>query len=209
MKPIVSQTSPIYRGWDFGLTPACVFAQLLPSGRFIVFDELASEDMGVDKFSDEVLELASAQYNEFEFIDIGDPAGEQRSQTDEKTCFQILQAKGIQIEAGLQTPTIRFESVRKPLTRLAQGKPAFALHPRCKVLRKGFQGGYQFRRLQVSVDRYTSSPDKNWYSHAMNGLEYVCTRIFGGGLTMDQRRPADDDEYGALSDTSRSDITGY
>lgn len=197
----------LLRGWDFGLTPACVMAQLTPSGQLIVVDELVSDSMGIDRFSDEVLEHCTRKYPDFTFEDYGDPAGGQRAQTDEKTVFQVLHSKGINIEPGLQTPAIRLESVRKPLTRLVMGKPGFQLHPRCKMLRKGFMGGYQYRRLQTSFERFTAVPDKNQYSHPHDALQYVCSRLFGAGLT--EPKFAEFSETGSEIDESRSEITGY
>lgn len=203
--------APIYRGWDFGLTPACVFAQVTSTGQFIVLDELVSESMGVDNFSEEVITHSTVNYPKFEFIDVGDPAGTQRAQTDEKTCFQILMSKGIEITAGIQSTQIRLESVRKPLTRLVMGKPGFQLHPRCKQLRKGFMGGYQYRRLQTAQERFTAVPDKNIYSHPMDALQYICTAIFGDGLI--SYTPKDFDRNmgrgDQFEDFARSDITGY
>lgn len=200
---------PIYRGWDFGLTPSCVFAQITATGQLIVFDELISESMAIDQFSDEVIAHSSQHYPDMEFIDIGDPAGEQRAQTDAKTCFNILHSKQIMIEPGLQTMAIRLESVRKPLTRLVMGKPGFQMHPRCKQLRKGFMGGYCFRRLQTSSERYTSVPDKNGYSHVHDALQYVCTRLFGGGLTTRAYTDPDQGYHGNGDEHTRSDVTGY
>lgn len=202
-------SAPVYRGWDFGLTPACVFAQMLPSGRFIVFDELVSERMGVDRFSDEVLEHCAQSFaSEAEFIDYGDPAGETPSQTDEKTCFQILHAKGILIEGGEQDPTLRQESVRKPLQSIISGMAQFQLHPRCKMLRKGFLGAYQHRRMQTSAERYTDKPDKNEYSHPHDALQYICTRVFGIGLRTPKIRRQEDDLVWT-SERGRSAVTGY
>lgn len=169
---------PIYRGWDFGLTPSCTFSQLTTSGRFITFDEMVADNMGIDRFSDDVKLYCGNEYLDFEFIDIGDPAGEQRSQTDEKTCFEILQAKGIQIEGGYQDPNIRIEAVKKPLNTMKDGKPMFSIAPKCKKLRRGFQGRYQYRRLQTSAEKYSDKPDKNEYSHPHDALQYVCTRLF-------------------------------
>lgn len=201
------EDAPVYRGWDFGLTPACCFCQLTPNGQFIIVDELVSEDMGVDQFSDEVLAHSSLHFPNTEFVDVGDPAGMQRSQTDEKTCFQILHAKKVYIEPGLQTLAIRLESLRKPMTTLRNGVPGFAVHPRCRVTRKGLQGAYAYRRLQTSAERFSDKPDKNMYSHIMDAAQYVATIIFGGGLTMRK----DDEDDGSFDDgySSRSDVTGY
>jgi hypothetical protein len=38
---------PIKRGEDFGLTPACVFTPMLTEGRWIVFEEICGEDLGI------------------------------------------------------------------------------------------------------------------------------------------------------------------
>jgi len=193
---------PVYRGWDFGLTPATVFCQYLPGGRLVVIDELCAESMGIDRHGDDVIQHSSEFYPGRHFIDIGDPAGSQRAQTDERTCFDILGAKGIDIEPGLQSQTIRKESLRRPLMRVDRGKP------RCKMIRRGLMGGYHFRRLRTAgAERYSVEPEKNSYSHPVESLEYVATRLFGEGLTS---RPIEDEpnDYGT-SDQGRSSVTGY
>lgn len=201
---------PIYRGWDFGLTPACVFTQILPSGQWIVVDELVATGMGVDRFSDEVITHSGQYFPGCEFVDVGDPAGSIRAETDEKSCFMILHAKGIRIEPGIQTPTIRMEAVRRPLRTLIDGgRPAFIIHPRCKVLRRALMGGYQFRRLQVSAERYSDKIDKNAWSHVAEALCYVGSRLFGPGLVY--AGPGEDDgpPWSATVDRTRSSVTGY
>ena len=179
---------PIARGWDFGLTPSYVFTQMLPSGQWIVFDEMTSEDMGADAFSDDVNEYCSKHYPGYTFEDYGDPAGAQKAQTDEKTCFQILRGKGIQIQPGDQTLELRINSVKKPLKTLVGGKPRLLIDPKCKMVRRGFQGRYQFRRLQVSQERYSDKPDKNEYSHPHDALQYVATRLFGADVRSRNKR---------------------
>ncbi len=201
----------IYRGWDFGLTPAVALSQLLPDGRFLVFDEICATDLGVDKFSDDVLDHCSRSFNgRAYFQDYGDPAGNSRMQTDERTCFDILRSKGVQIEPGLQDPTIRWESVRRPLTKLVNGQPQFILHPRCRQLRKGFLGGYHFRRLSTTSERYSDRAEKNNFSHVHDGLQYVATILFGGGLTADAMGRDDwPDGSQDRDESGRSEVTGY
>lgn len=209
---------PIHRGFDWGLSPACIFSQVLPDGRWLVFDEMIAEDMGVQRFADDVKQHSNACFTSSKyppkFIDTGDPAGYQRAQTDEKTVFQIMHAKGIPVEAGIQTMAIRLESVRKPLNSLIAGKPQFILHPRCTMLRKGFLGGYRFRRLKTAEDRYTDVPDKNEFSHPHDGLQYTATRIFGPGLlspepTKGQLARRDEIEDEDEHPRGKSDTTGY
>lgn len=203
-------SQPIYRGWDFGLTPACVFTQMLPSGQWIVVDELVSDAMGIERFAEIVARHSALHFPDTSFVDIGDPAGMQRAQTDERTCFEILHARGIAIEPGMQTLAIRLESVRRPLRTLLDGAaPGLVLHPRCSVLRRALMGGYQYRRMQVSGERYADRPEKNRWSHVMDALQYVATRLFGaelrgaGGTADEMERDLPDDGR------TRSNITGY
>jgi hypothetical protein len=69
----------------------------------------------------------------------------------------------------------RREAVAKYLTRLVDGKPALVVDPSCDMIRRGFNGRYQYRRLQVvGEERYKDVPDKNDYSHLHDALQYAC-----------------------------------
>ena len=53
------------------------------------------------------------------------------------------------------------------------GKPAFMVSPKCKMLRKGLAGGFCYKRLQIAGDeKYKDEPDKNIYSHICEANEY-------------------------------------
>ena len=129
---------PIYVGVDFGLTPAASFAQRLPIGRWIVFDELVTEDMGAVSFGKILKAKMLGEYADFEFDNYGDPSGDNRAQTDETTPFQILRANGIPIRpAPSNDPVLRQEAVVASMKTLAMdGKPAFLISPKCKITRK-------------------------------------------------------------------------
>jgi hypothetical protein len=202
----------IHIGLDFGLTPAACFSQLLPDGRWLVFDEMVSKNMGFDQFSDDVLEHCQRSFKgDVRFKYDADPAGNQRAQTDKKTCFEIGMSKGMDIEPSEQDPTLRMESVRKPLRTLIGGEPQFILHPRCKQIRKGFLGGYNMRRIQVAgPERFASRPDKGPLSHIMNAMEYTAATLFAGSLTRDRSEPDDWPSTGyEQNDAGRSSVTGY
>jgi hypothetical protein len=191
----------IYRGWDFGLTPACVFAQVLPDGRFLVFDELTADSVGIDTFAETVLEHTAAKYGGWPVEDVGDPAGQARSAmakpSEEQSCFEILHAKHIYIEPGEQTLTVRLGSVKKVLNTLLAGKPRFVLHSRCKVLRRGFQGRYQYKRIKIpgAEEKYSDLPDKNSFSHPMDALEYITGKLFGLDLKSPQNAASNAGRY--------------
>lgn len=202
---------PIERTWDWGLTPCCIFSQILPSGQWLIFDEMMATSMGADRFSDQVLEHCAKAFRgrDVSFDDLGDPAGEIRGQSDEKTCFDIVQAKGVMIRGGEQNLAMRLESVRKGLRTLADnGEPRLILHPRCRTIRKAFLGGYHYRRLKTGAERYSDDPDKNHpYSDVADCVEYRAVEHFGAGLT--GHLPQDDYPERPRDMTGRSRITGY
>lgn len=164
---------PVFVGVDFGLTPAAVLMHRDMLGRLMVFDELATGDMGAVRFG-ELLKAKLHDYGIREATIKGDPSGDIRAQTDETTPFQILQAAGLAI-----TPTdtndfiLRREAVVRGLSRLIDGKPGLVIDPRCKHLRKAMAGAYHYKRVQViGADRYQDKPDKGIYSHVAEALQY-------------------------------------
>lgn len=171
----------IYIGLDFGLTPAAVMAQRTAQGQWLVIDELVSEDMGAARFGQNLKKLLNERYPGNGVKIWGDPAGEQRAQTDEQTPFKIMRAAGIPaVPAPTNDFTLRREAVVRNLSTLTMsGQPALMISSRCKQLRKGMAGGYKFKRIQVSGDeRYQDKPDKNMYSHVCEALQYL---MVGGG----------------------------
>lgn len=172
--PSTSET--IYVGIDFGLTPAATFGFNTASGRWVIFDELVAEDMGADNFSGALKRYIARKYPNHKIEFYGDPAGDQRAQTDEITPFQILQRNGIMaIPTYTNDFIIRREAVAMALQRLDfSGKPAFVITPGAPMLRKALAGGYKYRRMAVSGgDRFMDKPDKGRYSHVADSLQYM------------------------------------
>lgn len=184
-------------GMDFGLTPAAVITQNDARGRLLVLDELCGEDMGISGFLEDVLipQLMSiypewwAKKDDL-IVCIGDPAGAQKAQTDEKSCFDEVKATGLKIRPAKSNAWLpRRGAVAWFLSKLSGGQPMLLLDPCCKVLRKGFNGGYKYRRIQViGEERYTDVPAKNGYSHPHDGLQYVAMESGGLQATKEKRR---------------------
>jgi hypothetical protein len=179
-EPIIATPSvPIIVGLDFGLTPAAAFCQSV-RGRWYVLHELVAQDMGIVRFSEVLKQEMAQKFPNFQFIVYGDPAGDYRAQTDERTPFQILRKSGIKAYvAPTNDPALRIEAVATPLNRMVDGQPGFMIDQRCTNLVKGFRGGYHYRRLQVSgAARHEERPDKNKFSHIHDALQYA---FCGGG----------------------------
>lgn len=162
-------------GVDFGRTPVAVFGQRDAHMRWIIFDELQTWDMGATRFGDMLFDKINQEYPQYKVRGWGDPAGDDRGQNDDKTPLQILRKAGIKIIKGkTQDPFIRIESVRAPLSKIYEGKPAFSITPNCNMLRKAMAGGYHYKRIQVGgTARYDVKPNKNEYSHVSDACQYL------------------------------------
>jgi len=197
-------------GMDFGLMPAAIITQSDKRGRFLVLDELCGADMGIRAFLTDILipQLMRVypdwwKDKEKMIACFGDPAGGQRAQTDERSCFEEVKEAGLVIRSAATNAYLpRRGSVAWFLSRLADGSPTFMMDPCCEMLRKGFNGGYKYRRIQViGEERFTEEPSKNKFSHPHDALQYVAMEA--GGIqaikkegrkptpTMPTFRPAD------------------
>lgn len=167
--------SLVYVGLDFGLTPAAVFGQRLGMGRWVWFDELVTEDMGAVRFAEILGGKLRGEYKDCNLEIYGDPAGDYRAGTDERTPFLILREQGIMAyPAPSNDPVLRREAIAAPLTRLIDGEPGLVITRRCAMTRKGLAGGYFYRRLKVSGDeRFQEKPSKNRYSHPVEAGGYM------------------------------------
>ncbi len=171
---------PIIIGLDFGLTPSAVFTQRLPNGRWLILRELVAQDMGTIRFAEMLRTEIAKYYEDFEYQIYGDPAGDFRAQTDESTPFDILRGAGIRaVPAPSNDPVVRVESVNSLLARMVDGEVGFLLDAdACPVLKTGFLGGYHYRRLQVTGERFDDRPNKNKFSHVHDALQYA---VIGAG----------------------------
>ena len=185
---------PLILGWDFGLTPAVVICQVSPKGQFRVLDELQSESMGIKQFARDVVKPHLAnKYRGVKIQSIGDPAGTQRAQSNESTCMDELAIAGIPTDAA---PTNAFlarrEAVAGFLIKAIGDEPGMLISPNCSWIRKGFNGGYMFERIQVSGDeRFKDQPKKTMHSHTHDGLQYAALFVDRGLVSRqtDKARP--------------------
>ncbi|BAI73187.1 hypothetical protein AZL_025490 [Azospirillum sp. B510] len=172
---------PLVIGADAGLTPAATIGQQTAAGQWRVLDELVHEG-GAIGFSDRLNALLGSRYPGFDAVGWCDPAAAARASTDERSWLDIVRARTkLRWEkAPSNALSARLEAVRLPLTRLIDGQPGFLLSPRCKVVRKGFNAGYRFKRIRAGGgDHFTDEPEKNAFSHPHDAVQYMC--LGGGG----------------------------
>lgn len=183
----------IYMGVDCsGRHPATVFAQKTPRGQWQMLSELCimdDEGMGAENYAKLLASETKKRYPDVSQFEIwGDPAGEWGSQNTERTYFDILRAQGIfirspkDIKATRGQVETRLETVMSVLNRNVDGDPALLVSPACKVMLGGFNGGYQYKKKNISGDTnyYHEVPDKNRYSDVQDALQYL---LCGAGET--------------------------
>jgi hypothetical protein len=139
---------------------------------------VVTTDTGVIRFAIELKKFLAENCAGYKIASItGDPAGDQRQvgDKDESTVFQLLAANGIEaVPAHTNDFAVRTEAVASSMRRMIDGDPGFMLHPEMKVTRKGMQGDYKFRRMQVSGDeQYRDQPVKNASSHSCEAGQYL------------------------------------
>lgn len=169
---------PITLGMDFGRTPAVTFLQFIPvMARWVAFDEFVGDDLSAASFAPELKSYIDRNYPNFKFNrGGGDPSGNNKGQATDDMAYSILRKHGISMIHPVfsNKPQVRRAAIINPMKRLCMdGKPAFMVSPKAKMLRKGLMGGFCYRRVQVAGDaRYTDEPDKNIYSHICEACEY-------------------------------------
>jgi len=181
--PIISMEHPLIIGMDFGLTPACTINQQDARGRFLTLAELTSEGMGILRFCRELLRpLLTNKFAGHPVIVIGDPAGSQRSQTDEKTVFQVLKAEGFTvIPAKTNSIQARIAAVENLLSGQVDTGARHLIDPTCTKIIKALRSGYRYK-LKKNME-LEDTPDKNFYSHIADAHQYACLHVdqtFGG-----------------------------
>ena len=175
---------PVIRGWDFGLSPATLFAQWGPTGQLCVFHEIQSWDCGIRAHGAVVKSDSLSLFPGCRFVDYADPAGQQRAQTDERTCFQLLRTEfGFSLLPGPVSAVARSEGIRKLMTTTTpNGTPMMLIDPRCAWLVAALAGGYHRREVG---GRYTEDAVKDDYSHIVDCLGYIAAGL--GGSSREER----------------------
>lgn len=182
---------PMFVGLDFGLSPAAVFAQRTIDGQIRILRELVGTDMGIARFGRLMTETLVGWYDRSRWRDkvsvFGDPAGDQRAQTDEMTPFRILAGLGLAASpASTNDFTVRVETVNRIFSELVVGgRPRILIDPGCSMLLRACEGGYRFRKLKVGGEpRYEERPDKNRFSHVAEALQYLVLGLGEGRETL-------------------------
>ena len=171
---------------DFGRSPAVLFAQSV-NNRVIVLGEMSGHNVGAVGFAPMVKRRLEQKYNGFEFVAYGDPKGQDKSQNDERTAYDIFRAHGIPIKAAPVKQNMidtRVQAVESLLGQLYDGRPRLAISPNCRTLIAALEGGYCYEKSRRNdTGELRTTPSKNRFSHLADALQYLCLAM-GEGRAM-------------------------
>jgi hypothetical protein len=168
---------PLIVGLDFGRRPAAIMWQRIGL-RWIALGEFGMVDVGATTFAPALKAALRARFPDVQIKDIqfwGDPKGQDKVQSDEKTAYEVFDSFGMKVRpAPVPSNSIqtRLEVWEAGLTRMVDGKPGLLISPNCRSLKVALAGGYHWRK----GDR--TEPVKNRSSDFMDGGGYG---LLGGG----------------------------
>jgi len=172
---------PLVIGADAGGTPAAIITQHMANGQWRILDELVPGHAGPTRFSEYLNQVLRQDYEGMSVTGWADPSAAFGGDGEDKAWIEAVSAKtGIRFRPTLTNYlTPRLDAVRIPLGRMIDGQhPGILLSPKCKILRRGFNSGYKYRRIQKDNGRFAEEPDKNDFSHPHDALQYA---LLGGG----------------------------
>ena len=183
---------PLRFGWDFGRGgEAFTIGQLTKTGQLRILDSLVADNIGLHDFAKNIVRPYLEKYYPKKdwpqklIISKGDPSGNGVSglSRDSLNYFDVLNnskdgifADWFETETALSNHIeLRCNAVRYFLTEnTGSGAPKFQLNKSCGKLRRGFNAGYAYKRVQVSGEaRYKDAPDKNDFSHPHDTVQYI------------------------------------
>lgn len=190
-----------------GGTKAFVATQLSSVGQWCIYGSIQEgeeEKIGTYEFAERVYgwlyekfaEPAGMRVEDLRITHYADPAGNQKALRGDakevRSAYEIIYGGekyvgpdgelitkagfGWVMHPGEVSLRKRMEAVITRLLATSGGGPALVVAKSATILRAAFRGGYHYP--QRSDGRYELDPSKNKYSHPMNALEYVASKIF-------------------------------
>lgn len=173
---------PIKISVDQGLHPAAILRQTMPDGQRRILDELYC-DGGAKGLSDMVLRAMGERYPGYRLVGAKcDLHGDARSATDATSWLESLNKflglKGAEriMPAETDKPDKLTAAVKNVLKTLVDNaRPALLISSRCKVMRKGFNSAYCYKRMKGAGHQFADKPMKGFpTADVMNALEFDC-----------------------------------
>lgn len=187
-----SLASPLMIAQDFGRTPASLIGQIDSRGRLVVYDEITSEDMGIEQFATTMLRpLLYEKYSGYSMFMVGDPKGRDKSQVNEDSPFDVLKRLGFEIyPASTNNIDSRLRAVEGLLLHQFDGGPQLMISNNCHQLCQAMKFWYRYRRKTTGM--LEDKPEKTHpWSDLADCLQYMALSTNANylGKIMQRRTP--------------------
>ena len=179
-----SKQIPLICGGDNGRWSGFLIGQVDPLCRVVIFDEITSDDVNLTDFSEIIKSHMQQNYPGHKMESWIDPwAANTRGQVNDATMFKVYNNAGLHPRTShTGSPDTMVEAVKKKFGQIIVGQPSILISNKCKKLIRGLNGGYSYRRINVSGEKYADKPDKGPYSHICNAFEFL---VDGMGASRD------------------------
>lgn len=186
--PLEPLRGTVWLGWDAGLTPVCLVAQVR-DGELRIYAGLASERAGTRDFIENVVQpwfvqrMPWALHGGAELIHVCDPAMAAASQEDstKAPAGTVKALLGGRVRLG----PVRWPARRDPLlalfNRAVAGRPALQISPveDCELLRRALCGMWRYGQDVAGALRPSEQPVKDHpWSDLGDSLTYVVAELF-------------------------------
>jgi hypothetical protein len=185
---------PLTLGQDFGLTPCTLITQILPGGQWRWLRELQAWNTGIRRYLEFLVPLLKGEFAGYPVRALwqDNKGGNQRSQTDESTCREILEAAGFTVLDGQDNWALRKEVMKQRFDSNPGGKPSVLVsRSGCPLAAEALLGAYRYPR---SADGTVGTlPIKNDASHLMDAAQMIATgewQAVSGLARVDRERQA-------------------
>lgn len=180
---VPASTNLLIVAMDNGLQAAAVIGQRDVRGRVNVVGEcFVAEDSryGVETFLDQdlipYLREKFPLFGNDRVLFVMDPACWTRSQVDEKTIADAVQARGFRaIKAPTNDPERRIQAVQNMLSLQVDGKAGLLLSPECRHTANALEFGHRYKKNRDGTT--TDQVEKNHYSHIGDAAQYLCLHV--------------------------------
>lgn len=166
---------PLILLWDFGLNPTCLITQVTPLGNWNVLWADSGDGIGVEELiENRVKPTLQSDYTHFDLRHIGDPAGNQREQSNSKRSAvnSIRKMLGGGWQSGPTSEHERVQAIRGVLRRhnlLAVDRT------RAKCVWHALRGGWH---RNISNTGVVGSIVKDRHSHPGDALAYGAAVLY-------------------------------
>jgi hypothetical protein len=179
---------PLLVAQDFGRNPWSLICQMDHMGRLLVHEEVAAENIGLEKHVAQNLRprLFQEKFLGRKVAVVGDPAGMAKGSIGEESCFDALKRLGM---PAFPAPTNdidpRIRSVEALLSRQTNGGPTLLINRAgCPKLVRAMGGGYRYKRMKEGALRpKPNKDDAEGYSHVADCLQYAALIVHGGMMS--------------------------